>query len=172
MRHLLASLALLAVGSVGCAHPATVVPTPPPTVPGGASSPASPTAGGDSAAAAPTGAARADCGVVRVHFPFDSSTVVPEDRSLLDEAGSCLRRQQGLRVVIEGNADERGTVEYNIALGQRRADAVRTYLEELGVSSAQVRTVSYGEERPLCTEHSEDCWAKNRRAALVPPSRG
>lgn len=86
--------------------------------------------------------------------------------------GSCLRREQGLRVVIEGNADERGTVEYNIALGQRRADAVRQYLEELGVSPAQVRTVSYGEERPMCTEHSEDCWAKNRRAALVPPSRG
>jgi peptidoglycan-associated lipoprotein len=161
-------VALLAVGAVGCAHHPAVATTPTPPAPGAAATPAQPSAG---AGASSGQAASADCGLVRVHFPFDSSEVIPADRPLLEHAGTCLRTQQGLRIVVEGNADERGTVEYNIALGQRRADAVRRYLEELGVSSTQLRTVSYGEEHPLCTEHSEDCWAKNRRAALRPPSR-
>ena len=107
-----------------------------------------------------------------MHFPFDSSVVNAEERPLLEKAASCLKDNAGLKIVIEGNADERGTVEYNIALGQRRADSVRQYLEELGVSAKQLSTVSYGEEKPLCTEKNEDCWMKNRRAQLNPSSRG
>jgi peptidoglycan-associated lipoprotein len=71
-------------------------------------------------------------------------------------------------VTIEGNTDERGTDEWNLALGDKRASAVETYLEQLGVSAAQLKTVTYGKERPLCSEHNERCWAKNRRAALTP----
>jgi peptidoglycan-associated lipoprotein len=69
-------------------------------------------------------------------------------------------------VTIQGNADERGTEEYNMALGDRRATTVAHYLESLGASAAQLKTVSYGKENPLCTEHDEECWAKNRRAEL------
>ncbi|HKA88861.1 MAG TPA: peptidoglycan-associated lipoprotein Pal [Haliangiales bacterium] len=171
MRHLLPSVMLAAVAAAGCAHKPTVAQTTPPENPGASAAPATAGQTGPTTATAPQ-AAKPECGEIRVHFPFDSSTVVPEDRPLLEQAGACLRAEQAMRIVIEGNADERGTVEYNIALGQRRADAVRTYLEQLGVSQEQLKTVSYGKERPLCTEHNEDCWKKNRRAALVPPSKG
>jgi peptidoglycan-associated lipoprotein len=80
----------------------------------------------------------------------------------------CLKGDHDLHVTIEGNADERGTEEWNIALGDKRATAVAEYLEHLGVSQAQLKTVSYGKERPLCEQHNEDCWSKNRRAALKP----
>jgi peptidoglycan-associated lipoprotein len=73
-----------------------------------------------------------------------------------------------LHVLIEGNADERGTEEWNIALGDKRATAVAEYLQRLGVSQPQLKTVSYGKERPLCEEHNEECWSKNRRAAVRP----
>ncbi len=172
MRHLLPSVVLLTVGAMGCAHQPTVAKATSPTSPGAsATAPANGGSTGNTTATAPQ-SPQASCGEIRVHFPFDSSVVNSDDRPLLEHAGTCLRDNHAMRVVIEGNADERGTVEYNIALGQRRADAVRQYLEQLGVSQDQLKTVSYGEERPLCTEHNEDCWAKNRRAALVPPSRG
>jgi peptidoglycan-associated lipoprotein len=166
MRTVVVSLALL-LGAIGCSKNKTQakVPTPPQPAGSVAATPPAP-----NAEAAGPGAS--DCGVVRVHFPFDSSVVVTGDRPLLEKSAACLKGNAGLRIVIEGNADERGTVEYNIALGQRRADSVRQYLEELGVSAQQLKTVSYGEEKPLCAEHSEDCWMKNRRAQLNPSSRG
>jgi peptidoglycan-associated lipoprotein len=68
--------------------------------------------------------------------------------------------------VIEGNADERGSREYNLALGQKRADAVRSRLQIFGASAAQIETISYGEERPRCQQHNEDCWWQNRRADI------
>ena len=71
-----------------------------------------------------------------------------------------------MHVTIEGNADERGTDEYNLALGDQRATSVARYLKALGASPTQLKTVSYGKEKPLCTEHDEECWAKNRRAAV------
>lgn len=80
----------------------------------------------------------------------------------------CLKADHALHVTIEGNADERGTQEYNLALGDQRANAVARYLELLGVSAAQLRTVSFGKEQPLCMEHEEGCWAQNRRAAIKP----
>jgi peptidoglycan-associated lipoprotein len=72
-----------------------------------------------------------------------------------------------MQILIEGHCDERGTNEYNLALGERRANAAKDYLASLGVDAARVKTVSYGKERPVCTEATESCWAKNRRAHLV-----
>jgi peptidoglycan-associated lipoprotein len=167
MRTVIISLALL-VGAIGCSKNKVQVkaPTPPEPESSVAATPPAP----NTEAAAP--AAADACGSIRVHFPFDSSVVIAEERPLLEKAASCLKDNAGLKILIEGNADERGTVEYNIALGQRRADAVRQYLEELGVSAKQLSTVSYGKEKPLCTEQTEDCWMKNRRAQLNPSSRG
>ncbi|HEX6835340.1 MAG TPA: peptidoglycan-associated lipoprotein Pal [Polyangia bacterium] len=108
----------------------------------------------------------AECNQVRVHFPFNSSEIDPADKPGLERSARCLKADQALHVTIAGNADERGTEEYNMALGDKRATAVASYLESLGASAAQLKTVSYGKENPLCTEHDEDCWAKNRRAEM------
>jgi peptidoglycan-associated lipoprotein len=111
----------------------------------------------------------ADCSLIRVHFPFNSSDILGEDRPLLEKSAVCLRAHHELRVTIEGNADERGTEEYNLALGDQRAQAVAKYLRTLGVSEGQLKTVSYGKTQPVCQTHDEACWAKNRRAAVRPP---
>jgi peptidoglycan-associated lipoprotein len=131
-----------------------------------------------SAAAAPattssSGAstASAECGPIKVHFNFNSDEIDTTDRAPLERSADCLKSNRGMRVVIEGNADERGTEEYNLALGDRRAVSVARYLESLGASKAQLKTVSYGKERPECTEHDESCWSKNRRAAIEPKSK-
>jgi len=112
----------------------------------------------------------ATCGLVRVHFDLNSSQIAEGDKPLLERAAQCLKNDKGLHVQIEGNADERGTEEYNLALGDQRARSVAKYLEALGASGAQLKTVSYGKEQPECHEHDEDCWAKNRRAAVRPTS--
>ena len=80
---------------------------------------------------------------------------------------TCSRAQRQFMVTIEGHADERGTNEYNLALGERRANAVSDYLGSLGVAGDRLRTISYGEERPVCTESDESCWSQNRRAHMV-----
>jgi peptidoglycan-associated lipoprotein len=108
----------------------------------------------------------AECTNVRVHFPFNSDEIDAADKPQLDRSARCLKADHALHVTIEGNADERGTEEYNMALGDRRARAVAAYLQSLGASQSQVATVSYGKENPECKEHDEACWAKNRRAAL------
>jgi peptidoglycan-associated lipoprotein len=108
----------------------------------------------------------AECGSVRVFFPLNSSDLPSDTSTVLERSARCLKADLALHVTIEGNADERGTEEYNMALGDRRATAVAKYLERLGASQAQLKTVSYGKENPLCVEHDEDCWGKNRRAEL------
>jgi peptidoglycan-associated lipoprotein len=108
----------------------------------------------------------AQCREASVHFDFDSSVLGSADRDSLERGARCLRADHALHVRIEGNADERGTEEYNLALGDQRAVAVEKYLETLGVSAGQLATVSYGKERPLCTEHDEGCWSQNRRADM------
>lgn len=108
----------------------------------------------------------AECSHVRIHFPFNSSELADPDRGSLERSARCLKADHALHVTVEGNADERGTEEYNLALGDRRATTVAKYLESLGASAAQLKTVSYGKENPLCTEHDEACWARNRRAEL------
>jgi len=112
--------------------------------------------------------ANAACGVIRVHFDLNNAAIQDGDKPALERAATCLKTDKGLHVTIEGNADERGTEEYNLALGDQRARSVATYLERLGASSAQLKTVSYGKEQPECTEHDESCWSQNRRAAIKP----
>jgi peptidoglycan-associated lipoprotein len=114
----------------------------------------------------------AECTNVRVHFPFNSDQIDPADKPQLDRSARCLKADHSLHVTIEGNADERGTEEYNMALGDRRARAVAGYLGSLGASQQQVATVSYGKENPECHEHDEACWARNRKAALKASSGG
>ena len=108
----------------------------------------------------------AECTNVRVHFPFNSDEIDSADKPSLERSARCLKAEHSLHVTIEGNADERGTEEYNMALGDRRARAVASYLQSLGASQQQVATVSYGKENPECKEHDEACWARNRRAAM------
>ena len=102
-----------------------------------------------------------------IHFDFDKYDVKNEDKAELKSISSWMMKNPGMKLSVEGHCDDRGTNEYNLALGDRRAKAVKDYLVSLGVSSSKVETMSYGEEKPLCTEQTEDCWAKNRRAHFV-----
>ncbi|MBV2128646.1 peptidoglycan-associated lipoprotein Pal [Arsukibacterium indicum] len=102
-----------------------------------------------------------------IYFDFDRSTIRPEFVEVLEAHGTFLRANPSVRVTIEGHSDERGTPEYNIALGERRAQAVVSYLQNLGVSGGQLSTVSYGEEKPVDRSRTETGFAKNRRAVLV-----
>lgn len=102
-----------------------------------------------------------------VYFDFDTSTLSSQFASVLDAHAKFLNENSNVNVLVEGHADERGTPEYNIALGERRAKAVATYLENMGVSSSQISVVSYGEEKPMVKDRSENAFAKNRRAVVV-----
>lgn len=102
-----------------------------------------------------------------IYFDFDKATIRPEFIETLQAHGAFLTSNPSVRVTVEGHTDERGTPEYNIALGERRAQAVVQYLQNLGVSSGQISTVSYGEEKPVDMSRSEAGFAKNRRAVLV-----
>jgi peptidoglycan-associated lipoprotein len=102
-----------------------------------------------------------------VHFDYDKYEVLEADRSVLQRQASWLAKYPSVKVTIEGHCDERGTREYNLALGARRANAVKEYLVSLGVSGGRVETISYGKERPMCTESSESCYAQNRRGVTT-----
>jgi peptidoglycan-associated lipoprotein len=108
-----------------------------------------------------------DCHEARVHFEFNSAVIAEADKASLESSAACLKADNKLHITIEGNADERGTEEYNVALGDERAQSVARYLERLGASASQLKTVSYGKQNPVCSEHDEACWWKNRRAALI-----
>jgi peptidoglycan-associated lipoprotein len=99
-----------------------------------------------------------------IHFDFDRSDIREGDRQILSKNAETLKKFDFLKITVEGHADERGTVEYNLALGERRAKAAADYLISLGVAADRIKTVSYGKEVPLCQESTEDCWARNRRA--------
>jgi peptidoglycan-associated lipoprotein len=102
-----------------------------------------------------------------VHFDYDKYEILEADRSVLQRQAAWLGKYPSVRVTIDGHCDERGTREYNLALGARRANAVREYLVSLGVSSGRVETISYGKERPMCTESNESCYAQNRRGVTT-----
>ncbi len=101
------------------------------------------------------------------YFDYDKSVLKPDDLASLELHAQILRRNPDRSVVMEGHCDERGTREYNLALGERRADSVRSFLLSAGVSSRQIETVSYGEEQPADPGHTEASWARNRRAVMV-----
>ena len=102
-----------------------------------------------------------------VHFDFDKYEIRPGDARVLDANAAWLKTNGDRLLLIEGHCDERGTNEYNVALGERRAKATMNYLVAHGVAATRITIVSYGEERPACSEHTEACWAKNRRAHFL-----
>jgi len=103
----------------------------------------------------------------RVFFALDSHQLQPEARATLEKQAQWLRQNPAVTVTVEGHADERGTREYNLALGERRASAVRDYLVALGINGNRVKTVSLGKERPVDPRSTEEAWAKNRRGVMV-----
>jgi peptidoglycan-associated lipoprotein len=102
-----------------------------------------------------------------IYFDFDKSTLKPAAQDSLMKKAAWLRANSNATVTIEGHCDERGTSEYNLALGDRRADSTKAFLVDLGIAASRLTTVSYGEERPVCNQHNEECWAKNRRSHFV-----
>ena len=155
------------------APPAAAAPAPAAPAPAAPSAPATPAAPG---APAPTPAPVrppapkefvAIPELKDIHFDFDKYDIRPGDARILDENAKWMKGNPNYLILIEGHCDERGTNEYNLALGERRAKATMNYLVAQGVQAARITTISYGEERPLCTEHTETCWAKNRRAHFL-----
>jgi peptidoglycan-associated lipoprotein len=98
-----------------------------------------------------------------IHFGFNDYTIQPQDDSILRANADWLTQHPDTRVQVEGNCDDRGSEEYNIALGAKRAQSAKDYLTTLGISGDRISTISYGKELPLCTEETDDCWAQNRR---------
>lgn len=102
-----------------------------------------------------------------IYFEFDKSTLTPMAQDTLMRHAAWLRDNPDATVTIEGHCDDRGTNEYNLALGDRRADSAKAFLVDLGIAASRLTTISYGEERPLCMQQTEECWAKNRRGHFV-----
>ena len=141
--------------------PATAAPTPAPAPtppPVAAPAPQPP---------APPSQYHAEAALQTIHFDFDKSDIRPGDAKILDANAAWLTANPKMLLLIEGHCDERGTAEYNLALGERRAKATLAYLVARGVQAERITTVSYGEERPACTEHTDKCWATNRRAQFL-----
>ena len=103
-------------------------------------------------------------GLNMVHFDFDKSDIKDDAKKTLEDNAGWLKKNKDVKVTVEGHCDERGTEEYNLALGDRRSKSTKKYLVNLGVESKRMSTKSYGEEKPLETCHNESCWWKNRRA--------
>ena len=98
-----------------------------------------------------------------IHFDFDKYVLTPQAMMILDDKAAYLREHAGVRVLVEGHADDRGSNEYNLALGDRRANSAKNYLVKSGVAESRITTISYGEEQPLCMQQAESCWSRNRR---------
>jgi peptidoglycan-associated lipoprotein len=144
--------------------PAAVTPASPTTPPAGSGTTAT------AAVRPPVQEFAANPNLNDIHFDFDKYDIRPGDAKILDANATWLKANPVL-VLIEGHCDERGTNEYNLALGERRAKATMNYLVSQGVQANRITIISYGEERPLCTEHNEACWAKNRRAHFLSKAR-
>ncbi len=102
-----------------------------------------------------------------IYFDFDKATLTPAAQDNLLRKAEWLRENSDVTVTIEGHCDSRGTNEYNLALGDRRAESAKAFLVDLGIAASRITTISYGEERPVCTQQDEECWAKNRRDNFV-----
>ena len=184
--HLMLLSLLLGLMLTGCAkRPATTAATsaPSPATPPSTAPPSTPPAAmapapsGPAAPAAPATAAPATrpspkeftaiAALKDVFFDFDKYDVRPEDAKTLDANAAWLKTNADNLVLIEGHCDERGTNEYNLALGERRAKATMNYLVSQGVQANRITIISYGEERPVCNEKTESCWSKNRRGHFL-----
>jgi peptidoglycan-associated lipoprotein len=149
-------IAAVAFTVAGCASKPAPAPTPPPVV----EAPPPPVSSITPGSLADFQAAAGDI----VYFDYDQSTLSPEARATLERQAAWLKTYTGVKVLVEGNCDERGTREYNLALGARRASAARDYLVSLGVSGDRLSTISYGKERPIDPSSSETAWSRNRNA--------
>lgn len=114
-----------------------------------------------------TATAAGGAGLQRIHYDFDKYNIKSEYEGVLKSNSEWLAKNKSAKTVVEGHCDERGTAEYNIALGDRRAKSAANYLKTLGVDASRFSTVSYGEERPAAPCHDESCWWQNRRAEFV-----
>ena len=182
MKNTFIALGLIAVvGLAACGKKDPVVPPPPPPVAPATPPPAPP----PTMAPEPIvedeysrlqkmdSAALEQMGLLQdVFFDFDSAELRDQDRETLNRNAQRLKDLDFLRVTVEGHADERGTVDYNLALGERRARAAHDYLLTLGVPADRMKLVSYGKEIPTCRESTEDCWARNRRGHFAITGKG
>lgn len=175
MRHSRLLVALLALATiVACGKKKPVAPAPPPRPAAPATPPPAPPPSRPDVAPAEdeyTRMSKLDIDAINnlgllqeIRFDYDKADIRDADRAILSKNADNLKKFDFLRVTVEGHCDERGTVEYNLALGERRAKAANDYLVSLGVPAARLKTVSYGKEIPLCRESNEDCWGRNRRA--------
>jgi peptidoglycan-associated lipoprotein len=157
-----ALVALLCVGAAACSKKAEVKPQPAPEPMQQPSAPS--TAGKYTPADLDTDA----CLRQRVvYFDFDKDEIKPEFQQIMACHAKYLQDRPMAQIRLEGNTDERGTREYNLALGERRGNAVSSALQSNGGSASQLNVISYGKEKPVCREHNEDCWSKNRRVEIV-----
>jgi peptidoglycan-associated lipoprotein len=171
-RKSLAPAALLAVSTMlsACHHAPQQVAQAPAPAPAQAPAPAAAPAdhSADSAQAAQARMAHARSTIEqRIHFEFDQSDVRADDKAVLDAKLPILRANPNMRIRIEGNCDDRGSEEYNLALGQRRAAAAKRYLTNFGIDAGRIDIISYGHERPVCSQGSDECWSQNRRDEFV-----
>jgi peptidoglycan-associated lipoprotein len=145
--------------------PAAPAPAPAPVAPAPVAPPTA--APAPAPAPAPPKEYRANDALKQVHFAFDKSDIRPGDAKILDASAAHLKANSNLLVLIEGHCDERGTSEYNLALGERRAKAAMNYLVSNGIEAGRITTISYGKERPVCSEHNEACWSRNRNDTFL-----
>jgi peptidoglycan-associated lipoprotein len=154
--------------AVAAPAPAPIAPPPPPPPPPPAPAPAPRPLTEDQIFASKTlDQLNAERPLTDAFFDFDSAVIRPDAEAGLAKDAAWLQRWPSTKITISGHCDERGTAEYNLALGERRAAAVKSYLQSLGVAVDRMLVVSYGKERPFCTESNEDCWAQNRRGHFL-----
>jgi peptidoglycan-associated lipoprotein len=154
------------LGTVSCAKK-TITKEEPAPAPAPAPAPPPPPPPADDSAERALEAAKNQFQSENVYFAFDKSALDDIAQATLKGKAEFLKANPDIYFTIEGHTDERGTNEYNLALGDRRADSAKSFLIDLGVAAYRISTVSYGEERPVCMEQTEECWAKNRRAQFV-----
>ena len=184
-RHLRSAAAVLPILGLtlllaGCPkRPAMIAATAPPPIPPAAAAPPTPAAPAPAPVApapvapptavtpAPPKEYKSNDALKPIYFAFDKSDIRPDDAKVLDVTATYLKANASQLVLIEGHCDERGTNEYNLALGERRAKAAMNYLVSNGVEAGRITTISYGKERPVCSEHNEACWSRNRNDTFL-----
>jgi peptidoglycan-associated lipoprotein len=151
------------------APPTPAAPAPVPVAPAPVAPPTA--APAPAPAPAPPKEYRNNAALKQIFFAFDKADIRPDDAQTLTASAAYLKANPNQLVLIEGHCDERGTSEYNLALGERRAKAAMTFLVSNGVEASRITTISYGKERPVCTEKNEACWSKNRNDTFLTKDR-
>ena len=149
------------------APPTPAAPAPAPVAP----APVAPPTAAPAPAPAPPKEYRDNAALKQIFFAFDKADIRPDDAQTLAASAAYLKANPNQLLLIEGHCDERGTSEYNLALGERRAKAAMTFLVSNGVEASRITTISYGKERPVCSERNEACWSKNRNDTFLTKDR-